>query len=283
MTRRKGLGAGRGKGYKNILPTDKRVHAQSARGVKQPQKVPAVNFMHKGKPLASISQDGLFAGEIKETKDLLAHEKGIDSKDIKATFDVFYDGEDDWGRKVYVTEGGAVLKDVDGVLHTTTKGGEPSSPIRKDLKPNIIKKPNKNLPAFVNNKELKEKEVLLLKRRLNDGKITPDEIFGENFDKAFRLTDEQEKKGLKWLNNLRRTKTGAERENNPFGAREEYVLDNFDRFELVDFYDNANYYQAQVGRHNYQPLYEVVAKDGSSFQYWQGYDRGSDFPIQIVG
>ena len=37
MVRRKGLGKGRGKGFKNILPKDPKVHADSARGMKQPQ------------------------------------------------------------------------------------------------------------------------------------------------------------------------------------------------------------------------------------------------------
>jgi len=36
---RKGLGKGTGKGYKNMIGTDKMVHSQSAKGVKQPQKI----------------------------------------------------------------------------------------------------------------------------------------------------------------------------------------------------------------------------------------------------
>lgn len=39
MVLRKGLAKGRGKGYKNVLPSDKRIHSQSARGIKQRQKV----------------------------------------------------------------------------------------------------------------------------------------------------------------------------------------------------------------------------------------------------
>jgi len=38
MTRRKGLGRGKGKGFKNIIPKiDRRTHSNSARGIKQPQ------------------------------------------------------------------------------------------------------------------------------------------------------------------------------------------------------------------------------------------------------
>jgi hypothetical protein len=40
MTTRKGLGLGTGSGYRNIIPPDPRVHSQSAKGVKQPQRIP---------------------------------------------------------------------------------------------------------------------------------------------------------------------------------------------------------------------------------------------------
>lgn len=40
MADRKGLGRGTGKGYKNIVGKDPRVHSDSARGRKQPQKIP---------------------------------------------------------------------------------------------------------------------------------------------------------------------------------------------------------------------------------------------------
>ena len=41
-----------------------------------------VSFRHKGKTLAKISVEGLYADEISETKNLLAFEKGLKSKDI---------------------------------------------------------------------------------------------------------------------------------------------------------------------------------------------------------
>lgn len=37
---RRGLGRGRGKGYYNIIPRDPGVHSMSAKGMKQPQKIP---------------------------------------------------------------------------------------------------------------------------------------------------------------------------------------------------------------------------------------------------
>jgi len=47
MVRRKGMGKGKGKGYKNIMGKDPLVHSQSARGMKQPQKVQIPNFNFK--------------------------------------------------------------------------------------------------------------------------------------------------------------------------------------------------------------------------------------------
>lgn len=44
MARRKGAGKGKGRGYKNLLnfPKDPKVHSQSARGRKQPQRIPHI-------------------------------------------------------------------------------------------------------------------------------------------------------------------------------------------------------------------------------------------------
>ena len=40
MARRKGMMVGKGKkGYHNVIPTDKRVHSMSSRGIKQPQRI----------------------------------------------------------------------------------------------------------------------------------------------------------------------------------------------------------------------------------------------------
>ena len=44
------MGLGRGKGYKNIMGRDPRVHSQSAKGMKQPQKIPNLHI-YKGREL----------------------------------------------------------------------------------------------------------------------------------------------------------------------------------------------------------------------------------------
>ena len=134
---------------------------------------------------------------------------------------------------------------------------------------------------FENQNTLTEQQVNLIKRRLNGGKIKQTDVFGENYDKKYKITPIQTQKALRWLNNLRKTPFGKERLNNPFGYREEAVLDNFDRIELEEFYDNVNYTQSQAGIHNYTPLWRVIAKDGSSFEYY--LDPTSRYRISIVG
>ena len=55
-----------------------------------------------------------------------------------------------------------------------------------------------------------------------------DYLFGENA--PYSITPAQTTKGLDWLFNLRFTMRGKERKNNPFGYREQSILDDFDRY-----------------------------------------------------
>jgi hypothetical protein len=61
MVRRKGMGKGQGKGYKNLMTTDKRVHSDSARGIKQPQRVK--NTPKKPHNLFTATKDNHILGE----------------------------------------------------------------------------------------------------------------------------------------------------------------------------------------------------------------------------
>lgn len=46
MAIRKNMGKGRGKGFKNLIPKqDSRTHSQSARGIKQPQRISKTKFL----------------------------------------------------------------------------------------------------------------------------------------------------------------------------------------------------------------------------------------------
>jgi len=110
---------------------------------------------------------------------------------------------------------------------------------------------------------LTERDVALLMRRINSGKIKPKDLFEAipllDSGEGLGLTKEQQEKGRKWLVNQWKTPSGVERKNNPFGYREQDVLENFKEIRLRDFYSERGNY--------YYPYYEVIGGD-SSFEYY---------------
>lgn len=119
----------------------------------------------------------------------------------------------------------------------------------------------------LNKDRLTNQEILLLCKRANAG----EEI--DFNDKEFLITSEQTQKGLDWLNDQRRTPTGKERKNNPFGAREEEVLDNFDYFTFDGLINAGNSFVDF-----YLPIYTVVGKNHLTFQYYVSGGK-----INIIG
>ena len=108
-----------------------------------------------------------------------------------------------------------------------------------------------------------EQQILLLKRRMNDGeKIDVSYIW----DNCPELTPEQNDKGIKFLLNLWKTPAGKERKNSPFGYREEDVLESFTHFELAGFYDCSKYGQNPF----YLPLYNCCGTNGVFQYYYNG-------------
>jgi len=73
---RRGLGKGRGKGYKNIMGKDPVVHSQSAKGMKQPQRVRHIPEPKKPKFIPFIKM----IEEVKEYVNEIA--KKIDNSDF---------------------------------------------------------------------------------------------------------------------------------------------------------------------------------------------------------
>jgi len=126
--------------------------------------------------------------------------------------------------------------------------------------------------------QLTEQEVLLIKNRLSNKRMHIDEVFDYMPEDGWKLTPEQTKKGLDWLMNQWKTPHGIERKNNPFGYREQNVLEKFKEFRLSDFFDTANVYAQQSGMHFYVPVYDVIGKDGSGFQYYVSSEG-----IKIIG
>ena len=87
------------------------------------------------------------------------------------------------------------------------------------------------------------------------------------------LCSDQVQKGLDWLLDQWKTPNKKERKNNPFGYREQEILENFDTIQLRSYYDAGNAYRSY-----FVPLYCVVSKSGNTFEY---YVSGGE--IHIVG
>jgi hypothetical protein len=133
------------------------------------------------------------------------------------------------------------------------------------------------LTEIKNKGTITEGEILLIKRRLNDGNYTEKEVREALQDSegyvSYKLTPEQKQKGKEYLIEQYKSPKGVERKNNPFGYREMNALDNFEDISFEGFYDNSNAYTK-----NYVPLYYVKGSDGSSFEYYIDY-KG----VNIVG
>ncbi len=101
---------------------------------------------------------------------------------------------------------------------------------------------------------LSEKEINLLKNRLNKG----DEI---ELKDEYNITQEQTKKGFDYLWNQYQTPTGKLRKNNPFGTREQDALESFKRFTFDGYFNAGNGFVDW-----YMPIYTVYGGE-TSFQY----------------
>lgn len=121
--------------------------------------------------------------------------------------------------------------------------------------------------SIITGKTISTKNIKLLMRRLNGGE-TMDLSFV--WDNPIRVEDP--KQGREWLLNLWKTPNGKERKNNPFGYREEDVLEKFEYFEFAGTYNTGN------RNIDYNvPVYNVIGKDGS-FQYYMNGGK-----IHIIG
>lgn len=97
-----------------------------------------------------------------------------------------------------------------------------------------------------------------------------------------RIEATQAAKGLAYLLDQWHTPRGNDRKNNPFSAREENILRNFDHFELVGWYDvysDRGHYRNDCF---FIPVYRVVSTSGSHFDYYVGSWQ-SNVPLTIVG
>ena len=105
-----------------------------------------------------------------------------------------------------------------------------------------------------------EREVLLMKRRANHGHAS--DVVSIFSNGNLLITPEQADKGLAWLKDLWKTPRGVVRKRNPFKQREQRLIDTFDHFELVSFFNYGNFL---VDR--YLPVYRLYNKFGHHFDY----------------
>lgn len=119
--------------------------------------------------------------------------------------------------------------------------------------------------SIIESGKIGERDIIAMRSFMHKSKENADIIFEAMQGKELELTPEQNKKGFDFLQNQRTSPTGKERKNNPFGYREEAILDNFSHFTLGSFYDAGNAY-----RSFYLPLYYCYGNETSFEYYYNG-------------
>ena len=107
---------------------------------------------------------------------------------------------------------------------------------------------------------IKESTILKWKKKLSDGTARLDD-----FILPLDITPEQTLKGLAWL-----MKDAAKRDS-PYGDKERYIIENFEKFQLLTFVETATRQQLDWGIHWYLPVYRVYSKDGLHFDYYYNF------------
>lgn len=107
---------------------------------------------------------------------------------------------------------------------------------------------------------ISEKDINLLKNRANSGDLSGMQLI---YDNEVEVSAVQVEKGFTWLWDQYKTPRGVERKNNPFGYREQSVLEGVGvSFTFDDIYDTGNSVFSF-----YVPVY-TISSSGGSFQYY---------------
>lgn len=130
---------------------------------------------------------------------------------------------------------------------------------------NAISKTAKKYLAIIETGHIEENELIALKSFLNNpkNKELRQLIFDAMSEKELTLSASQNQKGYDFLMNQWKTPRGIERKNNPFGYREQAILETFRDFTVKNWYDAGNVYMPY-----YLPLFSCNSKDGGSFEYY---------------
>lgn len=108
-----------------------------------------------------------------------------------------------------------------------------------------------------------KRDIIAMRSFMGKSKENAQFVFDNMPEDGLTLSDSQNKKGIDFLLNQWKTPTGKERLNNPFGYREQNVLEGFTHFTLSSFYDASRYGQAAY----YLPIYHCFGND-SCFEYY---------------
>mgnify|MGYP001090387523 CR=1 FL=1 len=134
-------------------------------------------------------------------------------------------------------------------------------------------KTTKKYLDIINSGIITERQIIDLRSFLNNNPEERAVIFGAIHEReGLDLSPEQNGRGHKFLLNLWKTPRGIERKNNPFGYREQEILENFTHFTLKSFYDNSRYGMPAY----WLPLYECHSNNNSFEYYYDG-------EIHIIG
>ena len=107
-----------------------------------------------------------------------------------------------------------------------------------------------------------EKQILLLKNRMNRNKENEQEIIDLTADiMPIKLTEEQAEKGREWLLRKNLKKNGEFRKNSSLGYRELHILNNAKEAYLSYFYPNGNRFFTY-----YTPVWSIDTND-EKFEY----------------
>lgn len=127
-------------------------------------------------------------------------------------------------------------------------------------------KPSKSIQKYldiIKTGLIQEREIISMRSLMNKNKEAASLIFDEmgNLDEL-AITEDQARKGYDWLMDQWKTQTGTERKNNPFGQREQRILENYSHITLNSLYNAGNGYHD-----SYLPLYNVYGND-TCFEYY---------------
>jgi len=108
MPRRKGMMVGKGKkGYHNVVPKDKVVHSQSAKGIKQPQRINISRNRLRGKYQINVENFGQVLTEVTAYAEALREEGFADAEkeEVENLYHLVVD--DGIAKKCYCSEDNA--------------------------------------------------------------------------------------------------------------------------------------------------------------------------------